>query len=167
MCALHWATELIIVIALDEMHSSAVLRLFFFCQVAVGVDESDVRDESAPAQTSPQQAGLGSDRPSACWRSVLVVVFVQQMSTKFHSAQIFVIAKFDVILTNTIIINIQSLSLFILSSGGWVKIKLLSSHTSTYQIHVVFRFNRCPSLTCCANCQAICQALQRATGSQG
>ena len=27
-----------------------------------------------------------------------------------------------------------------LSSGGWVKIKSLSSHTSTYQIHVVFRY---------------------------
>ena len=63
------------VIALDDMHSSAVFSLFgfFFCQVAVGVGESDARAESAPAQTSPQQAELGSDRPSACWRSVLVV----------------------------------------------------------------------------------------------
>ena len=49
-----------IVIALDKMHSSAVLSLFgfFFCQVAVGVVEIDARDESAPAQTSPQQAGF-------------------------------------------------------------------------------------------------------------
>ena len=60
----------LIVTALDEMHSSAVLSLFgfFFCQVAVRVGENDTRDESAPAQTSPQQAGFGSDRPSACWR---------------------------------------------------------------------------------------------------
>ena len=52
-------------IALDEMHSSAVLSLFgcFYCQVAVGVGESDARYESAPAQTSPQQAEFGSDRP--------------------------------------------------------------------------------------------------------
>ena len=61
---------IIIVIALDEMHSSAVLSFFglFFCQVvAVGVGESDARDESAPTQTSPQHAGFDSDRPSACW----------------------------------------------------------------------------------------------------
>ena len=66
------------------------------CQVAAGLGEGDARDESAPAQTSPQQAGFGSDRPSACWRSVLVVVFVRQMSPKFHRAQIFVIMKFHV-----------------------------------------------------------------------
>ena len=60
--------------------------LAFFCQVAVGVGESDARDELAPAQTSPQHARFGSDRPSACWRSVLVVVFAQQMSTNFHPA---------------------------------------------------------------------------------
>ena len=87
-------------IALDEMHSSAVLSLFsfFFHQVAVGVSESDARDEPAPAQMSPQQAGFGSDRPSTSWRLVLVVVFVRQMSTEFHPAQIFVIiiAKFHV-----------------------------------------------------------------------
>ena len=51
-------------IALDEMHmrSSAVLSLllFLFCAVAVGVGESDARGQSAPAQTAPQQAGLGS-----------------------------------------------------------------------------------------------------------
>ena len=93
---------ILIVIALDEMHSSAVLSLFglFFCQVPVGVGESDARDESAPAQTSPQHAGFGSDRPSACWRLVLVVVFVLQMSSKFHPVQIFVIAKFHVTNTN-------------------------------------------------------------------
>ena len=74
--------------ALDETHSSAVLSLFafFLCQVALRVGESDAKDESAPAQTSPQKAGFGSDRPSACWRSVLVVVFAQQMSTNFHPA---------------------------------------------------------------------------------
>ena len=40
---------------------------------------------------------------------------------------------------------------FFKSSGGWVKIKL-GSHTSTYQIHVVFRFNprsRCNSSSRC------------------
>ena len=81
---------IIIVIALDEMHSSAVLSLFglFFCQVPVGVGESDARDESAPAQTSPQHAGFGSDRLSAFWRSVLMVVFVRQMITKFTQHRI-------------------------------------------------------------------------------
>ena len=50
---------IMIVVALDEMHSSAVLSLLvFFCEVAVGVDE---RDQSASAQTAPQQAGFDSD----------------------------------------------------------------------------------------------------------
>ena len=53
-----------IVIALDGMHSSAVLSLFclFFCEVAVGVGGSDERDQSAPTQTAPQPVGSGSDR---------------------------------------------------------------------------------------------------------
>ena len=33
-----------IVIALEEMRSSAVLRLLFFCEVTVGVGESDKRE---------------------------------------------------------------------------------------------------------------------------
>ena len=53
-----------IIIALDEMHSSAVLSLvvFFFREVAVvvGVGASVERDQPAPAQTAPQQAGFGS-----------------------------------------------------------------------------------------------------------
>ena len=48
-----WFTYLIyIVIALDEMHSSAalsVLVLFFVKSQLVGVGESDKRDQSAPA----------------------------------------------------------------------------------------------------------------------
>ena len=59
------------------MHSSAVLSLAFFCQVSLGVGESDARDELAAAQTSPQQARFGSDRPSACWRSVLTRVRIR------------------------------------------------------------------------------------------
>ena len=54
--------HLYIVIALDEMHSSALLSLLvFFCDIAVGVGESVERDQSAPAQMAPQQAGFGSD----------------------------------------------------------------------------------------------------------
>ena len=43
------------------MHrKSAVFSLLvFFCEVAVGFGESVERDQSAPAQTAPQQAGLG------------------------------------------------------------------------------------------------------------
>ena len=57
----HFCTYTQIVVALDEMHSIAVLRLlvFFFCEVAVGVGASVERDKSAPAQTVPQQAGFG------------------------------------------------------------------------------------------------------------
>ena len=56
-----------IVIALNEKDSSAVLSLCFFVrEVAVGVNESDERDRSAPTQTAPQQVGFGSDRASAC-----------------------------------------------------------------------------------------------------
>ena len=46
-----------------------------------------------------------------------------------------------------------------LSSGGWVKISL-SSHTSTYQIHVLFRFNprfRCTSSSRC--CLRVCTTI--------
>lgn len=43
-----------IVIALEEMHSNAVLSLLvFFCDVAVGVGASAERDQSAPALTAP------------------------------------------------------------------------------------------------------------------
>ena len=55
---------LVIVVALDEMHSSTVLSLlvfFFSRQVAVGVDESDERDQTAPAQTAPLRARFGAD----------------------------------------------------------------------------------------------------------
>ena len=44
-----------------------------FCDVAVGVGESDGRDLSAPAQAAPRQAGFGSGSASACWLSVLLV----------------------------------------------------------------------------------------------
>ena len=45
----------IIDIALDEMHSSAVLSLIaFFCDVAVGVGEIDERGQSVLAHTAPQ-----------------------------------------------------------------------------------------------------------------
>ena len=45
------------------MPSSAVLSLLaFFCEVAVGVGASVERDQSAPAQTTPRQAGVGSER---------------------------------------------------------------------------------------------------------
>ena len=49
-------------IGLEEIHSSAVLNLlcFSFNEVAVGVRESDERDQSAPAQTASQQAGFRS-----------------------------------------------------------------------------------------------------------
>ena len=51
----------LIVIALNEMRSSAVLGLLvFFCDVAVGVGVNVERDQSAPAQTAPQQTGFGS-----------------------------------------------------------------------------------------------------------
>ena len=53
-----------IAIALDEMHSSAVLSLlvFFFAKSQlVGAGASVERDQSAPAQTAPRQAGFGSD----------------------------------------------------------------------------------------------------------
>ena len=43
------------------MLPSAVLILLVFCEVAVGIGESDERDQSGPAQTAPQQAGYGSD----------------------------------------------------------------------------------------------------------
>ena len=50
-----------IVIALDEMYSSGVLSLLVFCLiVAVGVGASVEKDQSAPAETGPQQAGFGS-----------------------------------------------------------------------------------------------------------
>ena len=55
--------QVLIVVALDEMHSGAVLSLlvFFVCEVvAVGVGASGERAQSAPAQTAPQQAGFGS-----------------------------------------------------------------------------------------------------------
>ena len=44
------------------MHSSAVLSLLviFSCEVAVGVGASVERDQSAHAQTVPQQAEFGS-----------------------------------------------------------------------------------------------------------
>ena len=48
--------------------------LSFFCDIAVGVGDGDERDQSAPAQTAPQQAGFGSDSTSACWLSVLLVI---------------------------------------------------------------------------------------------
>ena len=52
------------------------------------------------------------DCPRAGDRYSLVVVFVRQMSTKFHPAQIFVIAKFHVTKINYHYnINIQALSL--------------------------------------------------------
>ena len=64
-----------IVTALDEMHSSVVLTmLVFLYEVAVGVGESDERDQSAPAKTAPQQAGFGSYWASWCWPSVPLVV---------------------------------------------------------------------------------------------
>ena len=50
----------IIVIAPDEMHSSAVLSLlclFFVKSQLVGVGASVERDQSAPARTAPQQVG--------------------------------------------------------------------------------------------------------------
>ena len=48
-------TSIRIVIALDEMHSRAVLSLLvFFCEVAVGVRASVERDQLAPVQTAPQ-----------------------------------------------------------------------------------------------------------------
>ena len=50
-----------IVIALDDMNSSTVLRFVSFCEVAVGVGESDNRDRSRPAETAPQRTGFGSD----------------------------------------------------------------------------------------------------------
>ena len=47
-----------------------------FCEVAVGVGESDERDQSAPTWTAPQQVGFGSCRDSAGYRhSWLVMVF--------------------------------------------------------------------------------------------
>ena len=71
--------QFLIVIALGEVHSSALLLLFlslflffvFLCVKSrlVGVGESDERDQSAPAQTAPQQAGFGS-----YWVKVLLVV---------------------------------------------------------------------------------------------
>ena len=36
------------------------VSLSFFCEVAVGVGASEEREQSAPAQTAPQQAGFGS-----------------------------------------------------------------------------------------------------------
>ena len=54
-----------IVIALDGMHSSAVLglfHLFFFFEAAVGVGGIDERDHSAPTHTESQQVGFGSER---------------------------------------------------------------------------------------------------------
>ena len=53
-----------IVIALDEKRSSTVCHQFAclcLCEIAVGVGASVERDQSAPAQTAPQQAGFGSD----------------------------------------------------------------------------------------------------------
>ena len=62
MCFVSSAHVCSIVIALDEMHSSAVLSfIVFFSEVAVGVGGSVERDQSAPAQTAPQQARFGSD----------------------------------------------------------------------------------------------------------
>ena len=44
------------------MKNIRALLVFIFCQKAVvGVGESDVTDQSAPAQTAPQQAGFGWD----------------------------------------------------------------------------------------------------------
>ena len=53
-----------IVIALDGMHSSAVLSFFYFFIVNSQVELARVtreRDQWASAQTAPQQAGFGSD----------------------------------------------------------------------------------------------------------
>ena len=45
--------------------------LFFFCDVAVvGVGGSVQRDQSALAQTAPQQAGFGSQTVNACFFSL-------------------------------------------------------------------------------------------------
>ena len=82
-----------------------------FCQVPVGVGESDARDESAPGtDVSPQQPGFGSDRQSACWIGT---------RGRIRTTKIFVIVKFHVVTkTNTrysgvinTCINIRSLSL--------------------------------------------------------
>ena len=62
LCWVKRGPSLGIDIALDEMHSSAVLSLlFFFCEVAVGVDASVERDQSTPTQAAPQQARFGPD----------------------------------------------------------------------------------------------------------
>ena len=50
----------IIAITFEEIHPSAVVSLLVcFCEVVVGIGESDERHQSAPAQTAPQQAGFG------------------------------------------------------------------------------------------------------------
>ena len=88
-----------IVFALDEMHSSAVLSLFGFFFVKLQLELVRVTRETSRHRhrLNPSRRDLAQiDCPRAGDRYSLVVVFVRQMSTKFHPAQIFVIAKFHV-----------------------------------------------------------------------
>ena len=53
-----WPCDNNVVIARDEVHSRALFSVCLpcFCEVVVGVSESDERDQSTPSQTAPQQA---------------------------------------------------------------------------------------------------------------
>lgn len=73
----YWYTLYEIMISLDGNvfeRCSRFACVLFFCKVAVEAGECDDRDQSAAAQTAPQQTGFGSYRASTCWLSGLFVI---------------------------------------------------------------------------------------------
>ena len=49
-------------VQIQVVSSTDLFEPYQFNEIAVGVGGSDVRDQSAPTQTAPQQVGFGSDR---------------------------------------------------------------------------------------------------------